>query len=199
MVALILPLRQQRRSIKRRNHKLLHDSLDQKLICAQASASDGCKKMLVGRLGAARGASRRDLCAPRYHSVVFASPQSHRFLRSRIRASFSDASRERPTRPHPQTFAACSFAPQHPLPTYLTQTQAVGVWHALHLLLAFWPSAARFTRYKTNGSSAACSFYCTCVAVAMSGWANDAHARAAPASVWAQGMLLAGQWALCTS
>lgn len=30
-------------------------------------------------------------------------------------------------------------------------------------------------------------------------WANDAHARAARVSVWAQGMLLAGQWALCAS
>lgn len=34
---------------------------------------------------------------------------------------------------------------------------------------SFWPSGARSTRYNTNGASAACSFYCTCVAVAMSG------------------------------
>lgn len=98
-----LPLRQQRRSIKRRNHKLLHDSLDQKPICAQASASDGCKKMLVGGLRAARGASRRDLCAPRYHSRRVCQSQSHRFLRPRISRVASDASRERPARPHSHT------------------------------------------------------------------------------------------------
>lgn len=147
---------------------------------------------------------RAAICAPtRYHSRrVCQSPVSPL-------SSISDLARRSLThhanvppgliRRPPCSFTACSFAPQHPLSTCLTQAQAVGVWHALLLLLAFWPSGARSTHYKTNGSSAACSFYCTCVAVAMSGRANNAHARAARASVWAQGMLLAGQWALCTS
>lgn len=174
MVALIFPLRQQRRSIKRRNHKLLHDSLDQKLICAFS----------VRFVRTCADPLPLPSCLPVPSLTAFfdlGSRASHLTHHANVPPGL--------IRRPPCSFAACSFAPQHPLSTYLTQTQAVSVCHALLLLLAFWPSGARSTRYKTNGSSAACSFYCTCVAVAMSG----------RASVWAQGMLLAGQWALCTS
>lgn len=133
--------------------------------------------------------------------VVSASPSLTAFfdLRSRISRVVSDASRERPARPHSQTsillrgLFVCAPTPS----IYVSHADAghrcLACATSFSGLLAFWPSGARSTRYKTNGSSAACSFYCTCVAVAMSGRANDAHARAARASVWAQGMLLAGQ------
>lgn len=60
--------------------------------------------MLVGGLRAARGASRRDLCAdplPLPSCLPVSSLTAFFDLGSR--ASFSDASRERPTRPHSQT------------------------------------------------------------------------------------------------
>lgn len=147
---------------------------------------------------------RAAICAqPATTPVASASPQSHRFLRSRISRVVSDASRERPARPHPQTSILLrGLFVRAPTPSIDVSHADAGRWClacATSRLLAFRPSGARSTRYSTNGPSAACSFYCTCVALAMSGRANDAHARAARASVWAQGMLLAGQWALCTS
>lgn len=129
--------------------------------------------------------------------VVSASPQSHRFLRS----SISDLARRSLThhanvppgliRRPPYSFAACSFAPQHPLSTYLTQTQAVGVWHAL--LLDFWPSGLlAFWRPLYTLQDERILRSLLILLYLRSG--SDEWA-----SVWAQGMLLAGRWALCTS
>lgn len=159
MVALIFPLRQQRTSIKRRNHKLLHDPLDQKLICAfSVRFVRTCADPLPSpsRLPVPSLTAFFDLGSRASHLTHHANvppgltdiPSSHsRLVRSRLNTLYLRISRRR----RPSVFG----------------------------MRYFCPSGARFTRYETNGSSAACSFYCTCVAVAMTVRMMLARARRA--------------------
>lgn len=136
---------------------------------------------------------RAAICAPtRYHSRRVCqspvSPLSSIFDLGSRASSLTHHANVPPglIRRPPYSFAACSFAPQHPLSTYLTQTQAVGVWHAL--LLAFWRPLYTLQDERILRSLLVL-LYLRSVG---DEWANDARARAARASVWAQGMLLAG-------